>query len=462
VTAIDSLVDPDGIKSVSYQWFSNGVAIPSATKATYALTSVDVGNIISLQFTWVDNLGNIYHAQPQFTKAVTAATNHKPTGTLTISGTTEVGQTLTANNALTDADGMGKAVNYEWNKTDDIHYWSVQNGTQSTYTLTESDIGKRIFVQVSYTDLKGNAELRSSDNETGFVTVSKGGSDSAVIPNETTPIDDGYYSDGENYEPTGEILITGETKVGKTLSIDVSKIADEDGLGEFSYQWLSDGIEIENANDTTYQLNSTNIGKKISVSVFYIDGAGYDEYVVSPETVAIKSALSGVTKTGDAKANKLDGTAYDDSLSGLAGNDTLLGKAGNDSLNGGDGSDSLTGGFDFDALTGGSGADKFIFTDIKDAPVSTSGIETITDFSSYSKDKIILSTIDADTTKSGNQAFSSPVNGIKFSGTFSKAGQLFFDTTSHTLYGNVNQDGAADFAIQLNGVNSLVASDFML
>ena len=131
-------------------------------------------------------------------------------------------------------------------------------------------------------------------------------------------------------------------------------------------------------------------------------------------------------------------------------------------LDGGDGSDSLTGGFDFDALTGGSGADKFIFTDIKDAPVSTSGIETITDFSSYSKDKIILSTIDADTTKSGNQAFSSPVNGAKFSGTFSKAGQLFFDSTNHILYGNVNQDSVADFAIQINGVSSLVASDLML
>ena len=74
----------------------------------------------------------------------------------------------------------------------------------------------------------------------------------------------------------------------------------------------------------------------------------------------------------------------------------------------------------------------------------------------------MLSTIDANTTKAGNQAFSSPVNGAKFSGTFTKAGQLFFDTTSHILYGNVNQDGAADFAIQLNGVSSLVASDLML
>ncbi|MGB4497293.1 MAG: hypothetical protein WBI40_01220 [Methylococcaceae bacterium] len=52
--------------------------------------------------------------------------------------------------------------------------------------------------------------------------------------------------------------------------------------------------------------------------------------------------------------------------------------------------------------------------------------------------------------------------GTSFSGTFTKAGQLFFDTKAHILYGNVNQDGAADFVIQLNGVSSLVASDLML
>ncbi len=302
--------------------------------------------------------------------------------------------------------------------------------------------------RASYTDLKGNFEdnpFKLWSDDTPFVKA-------ATQDN----------IENTNHLPTGELVIIGEAKAGKTLTVDASQITDADDLGEFSYQWFSDDVEIENAYDTTYQLTSTDIGKKISVSVFYIDGADYDEYVVSDKTVAVKTASNGVTKTGDAKANKLDGTDYDDELFGLAGNDTLLGKAGNDTLNGGDGSDSLTGGFDFDALTGGTGADKFIFTDINDAPISKLGIEIITDFNRNEKDKIILSTIDADTTKAGNQAFSSPVNGTKFSGTFTKAAQLFFDTSSHILYGNVNQDGAADFAIQLNGVNNLVSSDLML
>lgn len=52
--------------------------------------------------------------------------------------------------------------------------------------------------------------------------------------------------------------------------------------------------------------------------------------------------------------------------------------------------------------------------------------------------------------------------GAEFSGVFTKAGQLFFDTTNHVLYDNVNADETADFAIQLNGITNLVAADFIL
>jgi len=135
------------------------------------------------------------------------------------------------------------------------------------------------------------------------------------------------------------------------------------------------------------------------------------------------------------------------------GDDKLIGTAKGDTLNGG---------FGFDELTGGKGADKFVYKSIKDAPVSHSKIETITDFSGSEKDKIDLSRIDADTSKAKDQAFSKPEIGAEFSGTFTKAGQLFFDTTDHILYGNVNSDETADFAIQLNGVTSLVATDFIL
>ena len=136
--------------------------------------------------------------------------------------------------------------------------------------------------------------------------------------------------------------------------------------------------------------------------------------------------------------------------------------SGNDVLTGTASADTLNGGLGFDELTGGKGADKFVFTDIKDAPLSHSKIEVITDFSHKEKDKIDLSKIDADTGKAKDQAFSKPEMAAEFSGVFTKAGQLFFDTTDQILYGNVNADATADFAIQLNGVTNLVAADFIL
>lgn len=144
-------------------------------------------------------------------------------------------------------------------------------------------------------------------------------------------------------------------------------------------------------------------------------------------------------------------------------NQKLVGTSKSDTLIGGDGNDTLTGGLGFDTLTGGKGADKFVFTNIKDAPISHSKIETITDFSHSDGDKIDLSGIDANTIMPKHQSFSAPVIRSEFSGLFfGNAGQLFFDTTDHILYGCVNNDGTASFAIQLNGVTNLLPSDLIL
>ena len=140
----------------------------------------------------------------------------------------------------------------------------------------------------------------------------------------------------------------------------------------------------------------------------------------------------------------------------------LVGTYKSENLVGSDGNDTIIGGLGFDTLTGGKGADKFVFNSIKDAPIAHSKIETITDFSHDDGDKIDLSGIDANTSIAKDQAFSAPVIGSEFSGTFTKAGQLFFDTTDQILYGCVNNDGVASFAIQLSGVTNLVASDFIL
>ncbi|MEX5748393.1 DUF4214 domain-containing protein [Massilia sp. X63] len=65
----------------------------------------------------------------------------------------------------------------------------------------------------------------------------------------------------------------------------------------------------------------------------------------------------GLTLTGTADSDTLNGGRLDDSLFGLGGNDLLEGGEGNDLLEGGDGNDTLNGDVGNDTLRGGAGDD---------------------------------------------------------------------------------------------------------
>lgn len=72
--------------------------------------------------------------------------------------------------------------------------------------------------------------------------------------------------------------------------------------------------------------------------------------------------MAGLSRTGTAGADKLDGGYHNDTLTGGAGNDTLWGGAGQDSLSGGDGADLLTGGSGNDTIDGGAGDNVAVFS----------------------------------------------------------------------------------------------------
>ena len=89
-------------------------------------------------------------------------TNTPAHGTPTISGSTVVGQTLSASTAgIVDADGLTDAqFSYQWLSSRDTE---IDSATSSTYTLTASDAGKTMRVIVSFDDDAGNAENVTSD-----------------------------------------------------------------------------------------------------------------------------------------------------------------------------------------------------------------------------------------------------------------------------------------------------------
>ena len=90
--------------------------------------------------------------------------NTAATGSPTISGTVQVGQTLAASTTgITDSDGTTNAsYSYQWIANDGTSDSDIADATVSTYTLVAGDAGKMIKVRVTFTDDAGNEETLTS------------------------------------------------------------------------------------------------------------------------------------------------------------------------------------------------------------------------------------------------------------------------------------------------------------
>lgn len=166
------------------------------------------------------------------------------------------------------------------------------------------------------------------------------------------------------------------------------------------------------------------------------------------------------TLHGDAGDDRLLGGAHNDVLFGDAGNDNLFGDDGADALEGGAGIDRLTGGAGRDVMTGGSDKDYFTFDDGDFSGTTATMADRVTDFSRAQGDILRLDLVDANANAAGDQAFT-------FIGTVAfghHAGELrYHKFAGYTLVsGDTDGDGAADFAIRLDGQHDVVAGDFQL
>ena len=111
-------------------------------------------------FTFKVNDGTADSAEYTMTIDVTPV-NDPATGAPTISGTAQVGQTLTASTGdIADPDGVPSAFTYQWKRyAADGTTFEANIGTNSmTYTLTASEEGKKVLVEVSFTDNGGSSE----------------------------------------------------------------------------------------------------------------------------------------------------------------------------------------------------------------------------------------------------------------------------------------------------------------
>ena len=209
-------------------------------------------------------------------KSTPAAENNAPTGLPTISGTAQVGETLTVSTSnIEDEDGLDDvSYRYQWVRNDGTDDADIAGGTGSTYTLVDADEGQTIRVKVSFTDDADNDEsLTSAATETVLARPNRA---AAGLP-----------------------TISGTPQVEQTLTADTSSITDEDGLTNVSYahQWLAGGSAISGATGSTYALTASEQGQTIQVQVTFTDDADNQETLTSAATVEV-AAKPNTAPTG--------------------------------------------------------------------------------------------------------------------------------------------------------------------
>ena len=92
------IADADGLTSATfaYRWLADDAEISGATGSSYTLTSSEQGKTIKVRVAFTDDAGNAESLTSDATAAVAARPNSAATGAPTISGTAQVGKTLTA------------------------------------------------------------------------------------------------------------------------------------------------------------------------------------------------------------------------------------------------------------------------------------------------------------------------------------------------------------------------------
>ena len=271
------IADADGLSDAtfSYQWIANDgtsdIDMTGATDSTYTLVAADEGKTVKVWVSFTDDAGNNESLTSTATEAVSFVVqqqveNSAATGAPAINGTAQVGERLTVDTSgIVDSDGLDNAAfSYQWIASDGTTDTDIEYATDVSYKVADADEGNSIKVRVSFTDDADNEETLTS---------------AATARVEARP----------NSPATGAPIIGGTVKVGETLTVDTSGIADADGLdtAAFSHRWLADGIEITGATSSSYTVKATDLGKTLKVRVSYTDDRGAEESVTSAATEAV-------------------------------------------------------------------------------------------------------------------------------------------------------------------------------
>jgi Ca2+-binding RTX toxin-like protein len=371
LTASHTLVDANGLGTVSYQWLSDGVAMVGATDTSYTLTQADVGKFISVKASYVDGWN-----QPESvtSDSVSAGNvNDSPTGQVTIDNPSpQVGQVLAAANTLADVDGLG-TMSYTWKMGNTVL------ATGDKYTVTTNALGKVISVTASYTDALGMKESVSSAATAPVIPAPV-----VIEPGFVITKDDLFTSEAGDTANIGVALATKPTRdvLVTFASSDLTEGRISNPILTFTADnWASvQMLKVVGVNDNLYDHNqiytitNTISSNDVVYRNLFIDPIAItnqeDLTTVDEPPIPIGTPLDRPLKIiGDALLDtrvvnastglfkRLGDNVQSDVLHGLDGDDTLSGGDLQDDLSGGIGNDYLIGGEDEDFLYGQLGND---------------------------------------------------------------------------------------------------------
>ena len=314
------IADADGLANAifSYQWIVGECDIDGATGSSYTLTPDEEGKTIKVRVSFTDDAGNEETLTSAVTDAVAAQVNNPATGNPTISGTAQVGETLTADTSgIADADGLDNATfAYQWMHNDGTSDEAIEGATQAMYDVQVGDANKMIKVQVSFTDDAGHQESVTSSATArvpaiwaGVVTVGNDALGSEAVGYSVFSIgmgsvtDPTFEVDGVEYEVDAvayddrglHLALSNELWSPFTVHVDTkmfesSAASTSEGSESYIYTWSQPGLNWSQGNNVLVVILEANVAGVAATGSPTISGTAQVGETLTADTSGIADA----------------------------------------------------------------------------------------------------------------------------------------------------------------------------
>jgi len=207
---------------------------------------------------------------------------------------------------IQDGDGIG-STQIQWQISENGDDWQIIPGAITpTFTPRDAHVNKYLRVEVSYVDGQGNSESIISPNSSAVQNV--------------------------NDKPVGVPVVVGEARENNTLTADLSRIIDEDGLGDINIDWersttKANWERLTDKVNSVINLNQTDVGYSFRAVINYIDGFGTAETLFTEPTELVANVDNPLTGEIVIRGQALENNELVASLSSLADYDGIASTA---------------------------------------------------------------------------------------------------------------------------------------